>query len=51
LAAGTIDEKIERLIAMKRSVVDAAADGVAEAPTLSVGSELVAAYLQMGLEN
>ena len=51
LAAGTIDEKIERLIAMKRSVVDAATDGVAEAPTLSVGSELVAAYLQMGLEN
>jgi SWI/SNF-related matrix-associated actin-dependent regulator 1 of chromatin subfamily A len=50
LAAGTIDEKIDRLIAMKRSVVDAATDGIASDQVVSVGSELVAAYLQMGLE-
>ena len=51
LAAGTIDEKIDRLIAMKRSVVDAATDGTVATSGVSVGSELVAAYLQMGLES
>jgi len=50
LAAGTIDEKIDRLIAMKRSVVDAATDGIVSDQAVSVGSELVAAYLQMGLD-
>jgi SNF2 family DNA or RNA helicase len=49
LAAGTIDEKLDGLIARKRSVVDAATDGIAGVPSLSIGSELVAAYTQMGL--
>lgn len=50
LAAGTIDEKLYDLIERKRSIVDAATEGVAMDGLMSVGAQLVTDFAQRGLD-